>query len=66
MADRAKAMEDSSEPAWRATFVPDLIGATLGLLWDDSMVDTYNTHYKSYYTRAEMDAAYVASPARHW
>ena len=42
------------------------VGATSDLLWDKSITDTYTPHFKTYNKRAELDAAYEASPARHW
>ena len=51
--EREAADKDGKQPRWHAHHVPGLIAPTDGLLWNNSMIDTYNTHYKAYYTHAD-------------
>ena len=62
----AAAEQDPKQPRWRAHNVPGLSAPADGLLWNDSMIDTYKTHYNTYYTQAGVDAAISVAPAPHF
>ena len=60
-----EARKDLSKPTWQATHVRGLVEED-GYMWNSFMIDTYNTHYNTYYATAHTETAAANAPSTHY